>query len=56
MIALTHNMRIKGGLVRAGEWDRRSQYMGWGKRPQGVLNPEVLESASFGEKWRRFHG
>lgn len=28
MIALTHNMRIKDGLVRSGEWDRRSQYMG----------------------------
>ena len=28
MIALTHNLRIKDGLVRTGEWDRRSQYMG----------------------------
>ena len=28
MIALSHNVRIKDGLVRTGEWDRRSQYMG----------------------------
>jgi phosphoglycerate dehydrogenase-like enzyme/2-keto-3-deoxy-L-rhamnonate aldolase RhmA len=28
MIALSHNLRIKDGLVRTGEWDRRSQYMG----------------------------
>ncbi len=28
MIALTHNMRIKDGLVRTGRWDERSRYMG----------------------------
>jgi phosphoglycerate dehydrogenase-like enzyme len=28
MIALTHNMRIKDGLVRTGQWDERSKYMG----------------------------
>jgi phosphoglycerate dehydrogenase-like enzyme len=28
MIALTHHVRIKDRLVREGEWDRRSQYMG----------------------------
>jgi phosphoglycerate dehydrogenase-like enzyme len=28
MIALAHNMRIKDGLVRAGQWDERSKYMG----------------------------
>src|SRR5204863_5207151 len=28
MIALSHNLRIKDGLVRSGQWDRRSQYMG----------------------------
>ena len=28
MLALCHKMRIKDGLVRTGEWDRRSQYMG----------------------------
>jgi phosphoglycerate dehydrogenase-like enzyme len=28
MIALSHNVRIKDSLVRTGEWDRRSQYMG----------------------------
>jgi phosphoglycerate dehydrogenase-like enzyme len=28
MIALAHNMRIKDGLVRAGQWNERSKYMG----------------------------
>ena len=28
MIGLTHHMRVKDNLVRAGEWDRRSAYMG----------------------------
>ncbi len=28
MIALSHNMRIKDGLVRTGQWDERSKYMG----------------------------
>ena len=28
MIALSHNLRIKDGLVRAGRWDERSKYMG----------------------------
>ena len=28
MIALSHNLRIKDGLVRSGHWDRRSEYMG----------------------------
>jgi len=28
MIALSHHMRIKDGLVRAGKWDERSKYMG----------------------------
>jgi len=28
MIALSHNARIKDGLVRAGQWDKRSGYMG----------------------------
>jgi len=28
MIALCHNMRIKDGLVRTGQWDERSKYMG----------------------------
>ncbi len=28
MIALTHHMRIKDSLVRTGEWDTRSRYMG----------------------------
>jgi phosphoglycerate dehydrogenase-like enzyme len=28
MIALTHHMRIKDNLVRAGRWDDRSRYMG----------------------------
>jgi phosphoglycerate dehydrogenase-like enzyme len=27
-----------------------------GKRPKGVLNPKVFESAAFTAKWRRFHG
>ncbi len=28
MIALGHNFRIKDGLVRTGQWDERSKYMG----------------------------
>jgi phosphoglycerate dehydrogenase-like enzyme len=28
MIALTHNARVKDRLVRTGEWDERSKYMG----------------------------
>ncbi len=28
MIALSHNMRIKDGLLRTGRWDERSKYMG----------------------------
>jgi phosphoglycerate dehydrogenase-like enzyme len=28
MIALSHNLRIKDGLVRSGQWDKRSEYMG----------------------------
>lgn len=28
MIALTHHMRLKDGLVRTGRWEERSQYMG----------------------------
>lgn len=28
MIALSHHLRIKDGLVRAGQWDERSKYMG----------------------------
>jgi phosphoglycerate dehydrogenase-like enzyme len=28
MIALTHHMRIKDRLVREGQWDQRSRYMG----------------------------
>jgi phosphoglycerate dehydrogenase-like enzyme len=28
MIALTHNLRIKDGLVRTGQWNERSKYMG----------------------------
>ena len=28
MIALSHNMRIKDGLVRTGQWDERSKHMG----------------------------
>ena len=28
MIALSHNMRIKDGLVRTGQWNERSKYMG----------------------------
>jgi phosphoglycerate dehydrogenase-like enzyme len=28
MIALSHNMRIKDGLVRSGRWEERSKYMG----------------------------
>src|SRR2546427_4482892 len=28
MIALSHNLRIKDGLLRAGKWDERSKYMG----------------------------
>ncbi|MSU64281.1 MAG: hydroxyacid dehydrogenase [Pedosphaera sp.] len=28
MIALSHNMRIKDGLLRTGQWDERSKYMG----------------------------
>jgi phosphoglycerate dehydrogenase-like enzyme len=28
MIALAHNVRIKDGLVRAGQWNERSRYMG----------------------------
>jgi len=28
MIALTHHMRIKDNLVRAGQWDDRSKFMG----------------------------
>lgn len=28
MIALSHHMRIKDGLVRTGQWDERSKYMG----------------------------
>jgi len=28
MIALSHNVRIKDGLVRAGQWDERSRFMG----------------------------
>jgi phosphoglycerate dehydrogenase-like enzyme len=28
MIALTHHMRIKDKLVREGQWDQRSRYMG----------------------------
>ncbi len=28
MIALTHHLRIKDGLVRTGRWDDRSRYMG----------------------------
>jgi phosphoglycerate dehydrogenase-like enzyme len=28
MIALSHNVRIKDGLVRTGQWDERSKYMG----------------------------
>ncbi len=28
MIALSHNLRIKDGLVRAGQWDERTKYMG----------------------------
>jgi phosphoglycerate dehydrogenase-like enzyme len=28
MIALSHNLRAKDGLVRTGQWDERSKYMG----------------------------
>jgi phosphoglycerate dehydrogenase-like enzyme len=28
MIALCHNMRVKDGLVRTGQWNERSKYMG----------------------------
>src|SRR5205823_1594128 len=28
LIALSHNLRIKDGLVRAGQWDERPKYMG----------------------------
>jgi phosphoglycerate dehydrogenase-like enzyme len=28
LIALSHNMRIKDGLVRTGQWDERSKHMG----------------------------
>jgi len=28
MLALSHKLRIKDGLVRSGQWDRRSNYMG----------------------------
>ena len=28
MLALGHNLRIKDGLVRSGQWDERSKYMG----------------------------
>jgi phosphoglycerate dehydrogenase-like enzyme len=28
MIALSHNLRIKDGLVRSGQWEERSKYMG----------------------------
>src|SRR5262249_44359282 len=28
LIALSHNLRIKDGLVRMGQWDERSKYMG----------------------------
>jgi phosphoglycerate dehydrogenase-like enzyme len=28
MIALSHNLRIKDGLLRTGQWDERSKYMG----------------------------
>src|SRR5687767_6596368 len=28
MIALSHNLRIKDGLVRSGQWDERSKHMG----------------------------
>ena len=28
MLALSHHLRIKDGLVRSGKWDVRSQYMG----------------------------
>ena len=28
MLALSHNLRIKDGLVRAGKWDERSRWMG----------------------------
>ena len=28
MIALSHNMRVKDGLVRTGKWDERAKYMG----------------------------
>ncbi len=28
MIALSHNLRIKDGLVRTGRWDERSKFMG----------------------------
>jgi phosphoglycerate dehydrogenase-like enzyme len=28
MLALTHHLRVKDSLVRTGEWERRSSYMG----------------------------
>lgn len=28
MIALSHNLRVKDGLLRAGRWDERTKYMG----------------------------
>ncbi|MEX2186993.1 MAG: NAD(P)-dependent oxidoreductase [Pirellulales bacterium] len=42
MLALTHHVRAKDRLVRAGEWDRRSSYMG------GELRDRTLGAIGLG--------
>lgn len=58
MIALTHHMRIKDRLLRQGQWDERSKYMGRELRDRtfgavgfgGIARAAVQLLSSFGMK------
>jgi phosphoglycerate dehydrogenase-like enzyme len=58
MIALTHHMRIKDNLVRTGQWDERSQFMGRELRDRtlgviglgGIARKTIALLAGFGMK------
>jgi phosphoglycerate dehydrogenase-like enzyme len=58
MIALTHHLRVKDMLVREGQWDRRSHYMGRELRDRtfgtiglgGIAHKTIALLKSFGMK------
>jgi phosphoglycerate dehydrogenase-like enzyme len=63
MIALTHHVRIKDMVVRDGQWDQRSRYMGRKLRDRtfgaiglgGIARKTIAFLKGFGMKSLRSH-